>query len=112
MNEDRQPNRLENLCSQAAQRNAFGAGGGRPAEEPPDLPWPVPLVSAGRLSAERRAACPDPNAPASAQAYRFDGSRAYGSIVALGDSELLAIYDCFTTEYFGIYVVRATATRT
>jgi len=49
------------------------------------------------------------NAPAaSGQAYRFDGSSAYGCIVALGDSELLAIYDCFTNDYFGIYVVRAT----
>jgi hypothetical protein len=48
------------------------------------------------------------NAPAaSPQGYRFDGTSAYGSIVALSDSELLMIYDCFTTEHFGIYVVRA-----
>jgi len=50
--------------------------------------------------------------PAQAGSYRFDGSSAYGSIVALGDSELLAIYDCFTNDYFGIYVVRATIQRT
>jgi hypothetical protein len=49
------------------------------------------------------------NAPAAPQqAYRFDGSSAYGSIVALSDAELLMIYDCFTAEHFGIYVVRAT----
>lgn len=55
----------------------------------------------------------DQNVPtASDQAYRFDGSSAYGSIVALGDSELLAIYDCFTDEHFGIYIVRATIGKT
>lgn len=51
----------------------------------------------------------DQKAPAApGRAYRFDGRSAYGSIVALNDSELLVIYDCFTEESFGIYVVRAT----
>ncbi len=55
----------------------------------------------------------DQNVPAASdQAYRFDGSSAYGSTVALDDSELLAIYDCFTDEHFGIYVVRATIGKT
>ncbi len=40
--------------------------------------------------------------------YRFDGCSAYGSIVALGDSELLAICDCFSKEQSDIYVVRTT----
>lgn len=40
--------------------------------------------------------------------YRFDGSSAYGSVIALDATRLLCIYDCFTDDAFGIYVVQAT----
>jgi hypothetical protein len=44
--------------------------------------------------------------------YRFDGSSAYGSVVPLDDASVLCIYDCFTDDAFGIYVVRATVSTT
>ncbi|NUQ63653.1 MAG: exo-alpha-sialidase [Pirellulales bacterium] len=44
--------------------------------------------------------------------YRFDGCSAYGSVVPVSDSEVLVIYDCFTLDEFGIYVVRASIEKT
>ena len=43
--------------------------------------------------------------------YRFDGCSAYGSVIPLGDEEMLLIYDCFTDDQFGIYVVRVAIER-
>lgn len=39
--------------------------------------------------------------------YRFDGCSAYGSVILVDDTRVMLIYDCFTDDAFGIYVVRA-----
>ncbi|MHB9131002.1 MAG: sialidase family protein [Armatimonadota bacterium] len=44
--------------------------------------------------------------------YRFDGCSAYGSVIPLDDTQVLLIYDCFTDDEFGIYVVHAAIEKT
>ena len=44
--------------------------------------------------------------------YRSDGTTAYGTVIVLDGNEVLFIYDCFSLDRFGIYVMKATIDKT